>query len=111
MVTRQQVLDAAQDALTAWGYYDPQLVHDLYSARLLPGAAYSTHWYLQFQVRKGLDASSSLVYVRLIVQEVSGRLVSRDHEESDTPFPVSLFRPTTRVTTRAGAAHAALIRS
>ncbi len=91
MVTRQDVLAAARVSLTAWGYQTPRLVHDLYSARLLPGAAYSTHWYLQFRVRKGADTHSLPVYVRMTVQEVSGRLVGRDHEESNTPFAGPLF--------------------
>jgi hypothetical protein len=93
MIIRQDVLDAAQASLTAWGYHHPQLVHDLYSARLLPGAAYSSHWYLQFRVKKGLDALSPPVFVRLIVREVSGRLFSRDHEESNTPFTGPLLTP------------------
>jgi hypothetical protein len=104
MIIRQDVIDAAQAALAAWGYHDPQLVHDLYSAQLLPGAAYSSHWYLQFRVRKGLDAPSPPVYVRLIVQEVSGRLVGRDHEEARIPFTMPVFRPATRMRTRDGSA-------
>jgi hypothetical protein len=43
MIIRQDVLDAAGAALAAWGYHHPQLVHDVYSARLLPGAADSSH--------------------------------------------------------------------
>lgn len=93
MIIRQDILDAAQASLAAWGYQNPQLVPDLYSARLLPGAAYSSHWYLQFHVRKGLDASSPLVYVRMIVREVSGSLLGQDHEESDTRFAGPLFTP------------------
>lgn len=104
MVTRQQVLDAARAALAAWGYHHPQLVDDLYSARLLPGEAYSSHWYVQFRVRKGLDATSIQVYVRLIVQEVSGRLVGRDYEESSIPFTVPVFRSATRMRPREGSA-------
>lgn len=91
MIIRQDVLDAARASLAAWGYRNPQLLHDQYSARLLPGAAYSSHWYLQFRVRKGLDAPSPPVYVRMIVREASGRLFGRDHEESSTPFVGPLF--------------------
>jgi hypothetical protein len=90
---RQDVLNTALASLAAWGYRNPQLVHDLYSARLLPGAAYSTHWYLQFRVRKSLDVSSRPVFVRMIVWEVSGRLFGRDHEESNAPFAGPLFTP------------------
>jgi hypothetical protein len=91
MIIRQDVLDAAQTSLAAWGYRNPQLVPDLYSARLLPGAAYSSHWYLQFRVRKNLGALSPLVYVRMIVREISGRPLGQDHEESNTPFIGPLF--------------------
>ena len=108
MITRQQVLDAAQKALAAWGYRTPQLMHDVYSAPLLPGAAYSSHWYFQFRVRNGTNAGSPAVYVRLIVWEVAGRLVGRDHEESNTPFTVPLFRPAASVTPHEGLAHATL---
>jgi hypothetical protein len=93
MIIRQDVLDAAQASLVAWGYHHPQLVHDLYSARLLPGAAYTSHWYLQFRVRKSQDAPTPPVYVRMIVHEVSGRLLGRDHEESNMPFVGPLFTP------------------
>jgi hypothetical protein len=91
MIIRQDVLDAARASLATWGYRNPQLVHDLYSARLLPGAAYSSHWYLQFRVGKGLGVSFQPVYVRMIVWEVAGRLVGRDHEESNAPFAGPLF--------------------
>lgn len=93
MIIRQDVLDAAHASLAAWGYHHPQLVYDMYSARLLPGAAYSSHWYLQFRVQKGLDRPSPPVYVRMIVREVSGRLFGRDHEESNTRFAGPLFTP------------------
>ena len=93
MIIRQDVLDAARALLAALGYRNPQLVHDLYSARLLPGAAYSSHWYLQFRVRKGLDTHSPSVYVRLVVREVAGRLLGREYEESATPFAGPLFKP------------------
>lgn len=93
MIIRQDVLDAAEASLAGWGYRNPRLVHDLYSARLLPGAAYSSHWYLQFRVRKDLDVLSTPVYVRMIVREASGRLFGQDHEESATPFAGPLFTP------------------
>ncbi len=91
MITRQHVLTAAQAALAAWEHQAPRLVDDLYSARLLPGEAYSSHWSLQFQVRKGTDTHAPPVYVRLIVQESLGRLFGRNHEESDTRFAGPLF--------------------
>jgi hypothetical protein len=62
MGIRQDVLDVAQASLAAWGYRHPQLLYDLYSARL-------------------------------IVWETAGRLVGRDHEESNTPFAGPLFTP------------------
>jgi|SRR5690348_10161692 len=93
LITRQHILTAAQEALAAWGYHAPELVGDLYEANLLPGEAYSSHWSLQFRVSKGLDTHAPPVYVRLIVQERLGRLFSRDHEESDTPFAGPLFTP------------------
>ena len=111
MVTRQHVLDAAHTALATWGYHDPQLVHDVYSARLLPGAAYSTHWFVQFCGRRGTDTPSPSVYVRLIVQEEAGRLMSRDYEESSTPFPVPWFRTSKRVRPREGSPPATRIAS
>ena len=91
MVTRQRVLEAAQTALATWGYQDPQLVDDLYSARLLPGAAYSSHWYLQFRVSKPGEALGLPGYVRMIVQEHSGSLLGGDHVESSTPFTTPVF--------------------
>jgi hypothetical protein len=91
MVTRQHVLDAAQTALATWGYQDPQLVHDLYSGRLAPGAAYSSHWYLQFRVSKRREAQVPPAYIRLIVQEHSGGFLVRDHEESSAPFATPVF--------------------
>jgi hypothetical protein len=57
MIIRQDILDVARASLATWGYHHAQLVYDRYSARLLPGAAYSTHWSLQFRVRKGPDGS------------------------------------------------------
>ena len=92
-ITRQQVLTAAQEALAAWGYHAPELVGEMSSAHLLPGEAYSSHWSVQFQVRKGTDPQAPPVYVRLIVQESLGRLFGRDHEESNTRFVGPLFTP------------------
>ena len=109
MFTRQNVLDAAYTSLATWGYHDPQLVHDVASSRLLPGAAYSTHWYVQFCVHTGRETHSPSVYVRLIVQEGAGRLACWDYEESSSPFPVPWFRPATPVTSREGPARATRI--
>jgi hypothetical protein len=91
MVTRQQVLEAAQTALATWGYQDPQLVRDLSSGRLAPGAAYSSHWYLQFRVRKSREALVAPVYIRMIVQEHPGGFLVRYHEESSAPFTTPVF--------------------
>ena len=96
LITRQHVLTAAQEALAAWGYHALELVGEVSSARLLPGEAYSSHWSVQFQVRKGTDPQAPPVYVRLIVQESLGRLFGRDYEESNTPFAGPLL--TTRRT-------------
>ena len=93
LITRQHVLTAAQEALAAWGYQALHLVGDVSSARLFPGEAYSSHWSMQFQVRKGTDTHTPPVYVRLIIRERLGRLFCRDHEESDTPFAGPLLTP------------------
>jgi hypothetical protein len=93
LITRQHVLTAAQEALAASGYQAPELVGDLYEANLFPGEAYSSHWSLQFRVRKGTDAHAPPVYVRLIIRERFGWLFCRDHEESDTPFAGPLLTP------------------
>jgi hypothetical protein len=111
MFTRQDVLDAAYASLAAWGYHDPQVVQDVSSARLQPGAAYSTHWFVQVRVRKGTDTHSPSVSVRLIVQEASGRLMGRDFEESNTPFPVPWFRPAKSVRLREGSPRATRLAS
>jgi hypothetical protein len=91
MVIPQHVLEAAQTALAIWGYQDPQLVHNLSTARLAPGAAYSSHWYLQFCVSKSREALDAPTYIRLIVQEYSGGFLIRDHEESSAPFATPVF--------------------
>jgi hypothetical protein len=86
MVTRQHVLEAAHTALAIWGYQDPQLVHDLSSGRLAPGAIHSSHWYLQFRARKRRETLAP-TYICLIVQEYSGGFLVRDHEESSAEDP------------------------
>jgi hypothetical protein len=93
LITRQHILTAAQEALTAWGYHALHLVGEVSSARLLPGEAYSSHWSMQFQVRKGTDPQAPPVYVRLIVQESLGRLFAQRYEESNTPFVGPLLTP------------------
>ena len=91
MVTPQHVLEAAQTALAIWGYQNPQLVHDLSAACLAPGAAYSSHWYLQFCVSKSREALAAPTFIRLMVQEYPGGFLVRDHEESNAPFVTPAF--------------------
>jgi hypothetical protein len=86
MVTPQHVLEAAHTALAIWGYQNPQLVHDLSAALLVPGAASSSHWYLEFRVSKSREALAAPTSLRLSVQEYSGGFLVRDHEESSAPF-------------------------
>ncbi len=91
MVIPQHVLEAAHTALAIWGYQDPQLVHNLSTARLAPGAASSSHWYLEYRVSKSREALVTPTSLRLIVQEYSGGFLVRDHEESSAPFATPVF--------------------
>ncbi|HEY7127178.1 MAG TPA: hypothetical protein VH540_24815 [Ktedonobacterales bacterium] len=91
METPQHVLEAAHTALAIWGYQDPQLVHDLSAALLVPGAAYSSHWYLQFCVSKSREALAAPTSIRLIVEEYAGGFLVRVHEESSAPFATPEF--------------------
>lgn len=76
--TDQQVLSAAYEYVTAWGYSTPSLY-----GRIIAPASGDT-WSLQLHAFR----TGQPVYVRIQVQELSSGLVGTDFDDQPTPYPV-----------------------